>query len=70
MVYVLFIIHYSLFIIHYSLFIINFLSSLGLWIDNEFGTGRSEKSECYNNECLSTSDHFNIASVELWTFKV
>jgi len=38
----------------------------GLWIAADFASGRSEKSETYNNECLTTKDCFEIASVELW----
>ncbi|KAJ3258740.1 hypothetical protein HK103_003334 [Boothiomyces macroporosus] len=42
----------------------------GLWIDDELNNGHSEKCETFNNEMLSSSTEYNIATLEVWGFVI
>lgn len=40
----------------------------GLWFDGDLLNGHSQKSRTFDNEPLTSSEYFTIASLEVWTF--
>ena len=40
----------------------------GLWMDGDLLNGHTQKSKTFDNDMLTSSEYFTIASLEVWTF--